>query len=45
VLVPTLTKGDIIFMDNLRTHKIDGVREAIAAVGADSDLFRPGFPT
>ena len=24
VLVPTLTKGDIVFMDNLRTHKIDG---------------------
>jgi transposase len=34
VLVPTLTKGDIVFMDNLRTHKIDGVNEAIAAVGA-----------
>src|SRR6266436_877416 len=34
VLVPTLTKGDIVFMDNLRTHKIDGMREAIAAVGA-----------
>ena len=34
VLVPTLTKGDIVFMDNLRTHKIDGVREAIAAAGA-----------
>ena len=34
VLVPTLTKGDIVFMDNLRTHKIVGVREAIAAVGA-----------
>jgi DDE superfamily endonuclease len=34
VLVPTLTKGDIVFMDNLRTHKIDGVSEAIAAIGA-----------
>lgn len=34
VLVPTLTKGDILFMDNLRTHKIDGVHEATAAVGA-----------
>ena len=33
-LAPTLRKGDIVFMDNLRTHKIDGVREAIAAVGA-----------
>jgi len=31
VLVPTLAKGDIVFMDNLRTHKIDGVRQAIAA--------------
>jgi transposase len=34
VLVPTLVKGDIVFMDNLRTHKVDGVRDAIAAVGA-----------
>jgi transposase len=34
VLVPKLTKGDIVFMDNLRTHKIDGVSVAIAAVGA-----------
>ncbi|HEY5732840.1 MAG TPA: IS630 family transposase [Methyloceanibacter sp.] len=34
VLVPTLRKGDIVFMDNLRTHKIAGAREAIEAVGA-----------
>lgn len=34
VLVPTLGKSDIVFMDNLRTHKIDGVREAIEAAGA-----------
>jgi len=34
VLAPTLRKRDIVFMDNLRTHKIDGVREAIEAVGA-----------
>ena len=34
VLAPTLRKGDIVFMDNLRTHKIDGVRQAIEAVGA-----------
>ncbi|WP_253603407.1 MULTISPECIES: IS630 family transposase [unclassified Bradyrhizobium] len=34
VLAPTLRKGDIVFMDNLRTHKIVGVREAIEAVGA-----------
>lgn len=34
VLVPTLAKGDIVFMDNLRTHKIAGVAEAIEAAGA-----------
>lgn len=34
VLAPTLHKGDIIFMDNLRTHKIAGVREPLEAVGA-----------
>jgi transposase len=35
VLVPTLRKGDIVFMDNLRTYKIARVREAIEAVAAD----------
>jgi len=34
VLAPTLRKGDIVLMDNLRTHKIDGAREAIEAAGA-----------
>ena len=34
VLAPTLRKGDTVFMDNLRTHKVEGVREAIEAVGA-----------
>jgi transposase len=34
VLAPSLHKGDIVFMDNLSTHKIDGVREAIEAAGA-----------
>jgi len=33
VLSPTLQEGDIVFMDNLRTHKIDGVSEAIEAAG------------
>jgi transposase len=31
VLAPTLRKGDIVFMDNLRTHKIAGAREAVGA--------------
>ena len=34
ILAPTLRKGDIVFMDNLRPHKIDGVRQAVEAVGA-----------
>jgi transposase len=34
VLAPTLAKGDIVFMDNLRTHKVDGVREALRMIGA-----------
>lgn len=34
VLAPTLRKHDIVFMDNLRTHKVAGVYEAIEAVGA-----------
>jgi len=34
VLAPTLRKNDIVFMDNLRTHKIDGVAAAIEAAGA-----------
>jgi transposase len=34
VLAPTLRKRDIVFLDNLRTHKITGVREAIEATGA-----------
>jgi transposase len=34
ILAPTLRRGDIVFMDNLRTHKVDGVRAAIEAAGA-----------
>lgn len=34
VLVPTLKNGDIVFMDNVRTHKVVGVAEAITAAGA-----------
>ncbi len=33
-LVPTLRPGDMIILDNLATHKIRGVREAIEAAGA-----------
>lgn len=34
VLAPTLHDRDIVFMDNLRTHKVDGVAAAIEAAGA-----------
>jgi transposase len=34
VLVPTLTNGDIVIMDNLGSHKVAGVRKAIEATGA-----------
>ena len=51
MLAPTLTKGDIVFMDNVGTHLVDGVEEAIETRGAsgwDRDRARPavgeGFP-
>ncbi len=33
-LVPALRPGDIVVLDNLSSHKVKGVREAIAAAGA-----------
>ena len=42
VLVPTLRQGDVVIMDNLRAHKIAGVREAIEAAGAQL-LFIPPY--
>jgi len=33
-LAPTLRAGDLVILDNLATHKIQGVREAIQAAGA-----------
>ena len=33
-LAPTLTKGDVVFMDNVSVHKVDGIEEAIEARGA-----------
>ena len=38
VLVPTLTPGKIVVMDNLSSHKIEGVRTAIEATGAELPL-------
>ena len=33
-LVPTLQKNDLVIMDNLATHKVQGIREAIETAGA-----------
>ena len=44
VLVPTLTVGDTVIMDNLPAHKVTGVREAIEAVGACLAYLPPYSP-
>lgn len=42
VLVPELKPGDIAIMDNLPSHKVSGVRQAIEAVGARL-LYLPSY--
>jgi transposase len=44
VLVPTLEPDDIVIMDNLGSHKVAGVREAIEAVGATLLYLPPYSP-
>ena len=34
-VVPILRQGDIVVMDNLPSHKVAGIREAIEAAGAE----------
>jgi transposase len=43
-LVAALSKGDIVIMDNLGSHKVAGVREAIEAVGATPLYLPPHSP-
>jgi transposase len=43
-LAPTLKKGDIVFMDNLSSHKVPGIDEAIAAAGATLRYLPPYSP-
>jgi transposase len=43
-LAPTLNRGDIVIMDNLSSHKVSGVAEAIAAVGAKVCYLPPYSP-
>ena len=44
VLVPTLSPGDIVILDNLPAHKVTGVRSAIEAVGAEVRYLPPYSP-
>jgi transposase len=41
-LAPTLVPGEVVIMDNLSSHKVAGVREAIEARGA-SLLYLPPY--
>jgi transposase len=44
VLAPTLTTGDIVIMDNLSSHKVAGVRQAIEVAGATLLYLPPYSP-
>jgi transposase len=43
-LVPTLTPGDIVILDNLNAHKVAGVREAIEQAQAQLFYLPPYSP-
>lgn len=44
MLAPKLEPGDIVIMDNLPAHKVQGVREAIEAEGATLRYLPPYSP-
>jgi transposase len=44
VLAPTLKPGDIVIMDNLASHKVAGIREAVQAAGATLVYLPPYSP-
>ena len=44
LLVPELTPGDIVVMDNLPSHKVTGVRHAIEQAGATLLYLPPYSP-
>ena len=43
-LAPTLRAGDIVVMDNLSSHRVAGVRDAIEAAGAEVRYLPPYSP-
>jgi transposase len=44
VLCPTLQPGDVVVADNLSSHKVAGVKQAIEAVGATIRYLPPYSP-
>jgi transposase len=44
VLAPTLSKGDVVVLDNLGSHKVSGVRDAVEARGATLLYLPPYSP-
>jgi transposase len=44
ILAPTLGPGDVVVADNLSSHKVAGVREAIEARGAELVFLPPYSP-
>jgi transposase len=43
-LVPVLKGGDVVILDNLATHKVQGVREAVESCGARLEYLPPYSP-
>ena len=43
-LAPTLKRGDIVVMDNVPSHKVEGVQDAIEAAGASLRYLPPYSP-
>lgn len=43
-LAPTLRHGDVVIMDNLSSHKVAGIRQAIEATGATLRYLPPYSP-
>jgi transposase len=41
-LAPALVLGDVVVLDNLAAHRVDGIRQTLAAVGA-SILYLPPY--
>jgi transposase len=42
-LVPTLRHGDIVIMDNLASHKVDGIKEAIECAPTPNCVICPAY--